>query len=91
MPEERRQNDIDIAVLKEKVAELKAETDKDLKGFFKIFCLTIGAAAVIITSIFAFMCSEIRDIRSSVLSIRQIRQPSPSPRLPVKTYEQGER
>ena len=62
--EERRQNDIDIAVLKEKVAELKAETDKDLRGFFKIFCLTIGAAAVIIGGIFTFLCSEIKDIRS---------------------------
>ena len=91
MPEERRQNDIDIAVLKEKVAELKSEFDKDLGGFFKIFCLAIGALALIAGGMFTFLCSEIKDIRSSVSHIRQIRQPSPSPQLPFKPYGQGER
>jgi len=89
--EERRQNDIDIAVLKEKVAELKAEFDKDLGGFFKIFCLTIGALAVIAGGMFTFLWSEIKDVNSSVAHIRQIRQPSPSPQLPFKPYDKGER
>jgi hypothetical protein len=85
MPEERRQNDIDIAVLKEKVCEVNKEMD----GLFKIFCLTIGALAFIAVGMFTFLWSEIKDTNSTVAHIRQIRQPSPSPQLPFKPYEQG--
>ena len=85
--EERRQNDIDIAVLKEKIVE----ANKELEGFFKIFCLTIGALAVIAGGMFTFLWSEIKDVNSSVAHIRQIRQPSPSPQLPFKPYDKGER
>ena len=89
--EERRQNDIDIAVLKEKVAELKAEFDKDLGGFFKIFVMAIAALALIAGGMFTILRSDIKEIDSTVSRTRQIRQPSPSPQLPFKPYGQGER
>jgi len=85
--EERRQNDIDIAVLKEKNDELF----RDLAGLFKIFCLTIGALAIIAGGMFTFLWSEIKDVDSTVSRMRQIRQPSPSPQLPFKPYDKGER
>jgi hypothetical protein len=85
--EERRQNDIDIAVLKEKNDELF----RDLAGLFKIFCLAIGALAIIAGGMFTFLWSEIKDVDSTVSRMRQIRQPSPSPQLPFKPYDKGER
>lgn len=87
MPEERWQNDIDLAVLKEKVCEIKKEMD----GLFKIFCMAIGALAFIAGGMFTFLWSEIKDTNSTVSHIRQIRQPSPSPQLPFKPYGQGEK
>ena len=70
---------------------MEAKFDEDLRGFFKIFCLTIGASAFIIGAMFTFIWKEVKDVNSTVTHIRQIRQPSPSPQLPFKTYGQGER
>jgi len=76
-------------IVKEKVIEIKAQSERDLKGFFKIFCLTVACSSIIVAGMFTFLWTEVKDINTTLSHIRQIRQPSPSPQLPFKTHEQG--
>jgi hypothetical protein len=100
--EERRQTHIDLEVLKVKVVDMEKKFDDTIKtlekkfdtnlgGFFKVFCLTIAALALIAGGMFTILRSDIKEIGSTVSRIRQIRQPSPSPQLPFKPYDKGER
>lgn len=81
-----------LSGLKELVLENREVVQTNMKGLFKIFLLTISAASLIIIIAFGVMWGELKSVNDSVASIRQhqIRQPSPSPQLPVKTYpEEG--
>ena len=82
-------------VVKDTVTRMKSDSERDLKGFFKIFCLAIGASAVLVGAMFTFLWTEMKDVNATMVSlrqhqVRQVREPSPSPQLPFEHNLQGE-
>ena len=71
-------------VVKDTVTRMKTDSERDLKGFFKIFCLTVACSSIIVAGMFTFLWTEMKDINTTIAHIRQIRQPSPSPQLPFQ-------
>jgi len=75
-----------LSGLKDLVLENRNVMSEKIAGLFKIFCLTITAASVMICIAFGVMWAEMKSVNESIATLQhyQIREPAPSPQLPFK-------